>query len=91
MHPAQRIETAETPLARRGISPEHPAPSGFSILYDQRTNRHHRNRLPLSRAVSTIPESFWKLLVEGREAVSEVPADRWNIERYYDPEPGVAG
>ena len=36
-------------------------------------------------------ESFWKLLVEGREAVSEVPADRWNIERYYDPEPGVAG
>ncbi len=36
-------------------------------------------------------ESFWKLLVEGREAVSEVPADRWNIERFYDPEPGIAG
>ena len=36
-------------------------------------------------------ESFWKLLVEGREAVSEVPADRWNVERYYDPEPGITG
>ena len=36
-------------------------------------------------------ESFWKLLVEGREAVCEVPPDRWNVERYYDPEPGVAG
>lgn len=36
-------------------------------------------------------ESFWKLLVEGREAVSEVPADRWNVERFYDPEPGIAG
>lgn len=36
-------------------------------------------------------ESFWKLLTEGREAVSEVPADRWNIERFYDPEPGIAG
>ena len=36
-------------------------------------------------------ESFWKLLVEGREAVSEVPPDRWNVERYYDPEPGIAG
>src|SRR3954464_6708879 len=36
-------------------------------------------------------DSFWKLLVEGREAVCEVPADRWNIERHYDSEPGVAG
>jgi len=36
-------------------------------------------------------ESFWKLLVEGRDAVSEVPADRWNIERFYDAEPGIAG
>ncbi|MGI8604885.1 MAG: SDR family NAD(P)-dependent oxidoreductase [Verrucomicrobiales bacterium] len=36
-------------------------------------------------------ESFWKLLAEGRDAVSEVPADRWNIERFYDAEPGLAG
>lgn len=34
-------------------------------------------------------ESFWKILIEGRDAVSEVPADRWNIERFYDAEPGV--
>jgi acyl transferase domain-containing protein/acyl carrier protein len=36
-------------------------------------------------------ESFWKLLVEGREAVSDVPPDRWNVERFYDAEPGLAG
>jgi acyl transferase domain-containing protein/NADPH:quinone reductase-like Zn-dependent oxidoreductase/SAM-dependent methyltransferase/acyl carrier protein len=36
-------------------------------------------------------ESLWKLLVEGREGVVEVPPDRWNVERYYDPEPGLAG
>ena len=36
-------------------------------------------------------EGFWKLLTEGREAVTDVPADRWNIERYFDPEPGIAG
>ena len=36
-------------------------------------------------------ESLWKLLVEGREGVVEVPPDRWNVERYYDAEPGVAG
>ncbi|MGB8168186.1 MAG: SDR family NAD(P)-dependent oxidoreductase [Chthoniobacteraceae bacterium] len=39
----------------------------------------------------TDSESFWKLLVEGREAVTDVPADRWNIERYYDAEPAIAG
>ncbi len=36
-------------------------------------------------------ESFWKLLEEGREAVCEVPADRWNVERFYDAEPGIVG
>jgi acyl transferase domain-containing protein/NADPH:quinone reductase-like Zn-dependent oxidoreductase/NAD(P)-dependent dehydrogenase (short-subunit alcohol dehydrogenase family)/SAM-dependent methyltransferase/acyl carrier protein len=37
------------------------------------------------------PESFWKLLEEGREAVSDVPPDRWNVERFFDAEPGVPG
>jgi acyl transferase domain-containing protein len=37
------------------------------------------------------PESFWKLLVDGREAVSEVPADRWNVKRFYDAESGIPG
>jgi acyl transferase domain-containing protein/acyl carrier protein len=36
-------------------------------------------------------ESFWKLLIEGREAIVDAPADRWNVERYYDPEPGIVG
>ena len=36
-------------------------------------------------------ESFWKLLVEEREAVGEVPADRWNVERFFDAEPGLPG
>ncbi len=36
-------------------------------------------------------ESLWRLLVEGREGVIEIPPDRWNVERYYDSEPGLAG
>jgi acyl transferase domain-containing protein len=36
-------------------------------------------------------ESFWKLLVEGREAVSDVPPDRWNAARFFDVEPGLPG
>ncbi|MFU8802987.1 MAG: beta-ketoacyl synthase N-terminal-like domain-containing protein, partial [Bradymonadaceae bacterium] len=34
------------------------------------------------------PEAFWSLLVEGREGISEVPADRWDVDAYYDPELG---
>jgi acyl transferase domain-containing protein/NADPH:quinone reductase-like Zn-dependent oxidoreductase/SAM-dependent methyltransferase/acyl carrier protein len=36
-------------------------------------------------------ESFWKLLVEGREAVGEVPPDRWNVHRFFDTELGLPG
>ena len=36
-------------------------------------------------------EEFWKFLAEGRDAVVEVPPDRWNIARFYDPEPGLPG
>ena len=36
-------------------------------------------------------DSLWRLLIEGREAIVEIPRDRWNIERYYDAQSGVAG
>lgn len=35
------------------------------------------------------PESFWKLLAEGRSGIVEVPADRWNRDRYYDPDTSI--
>ncbi|EDY22237.1 Erythronolide synthase [Chthoniobacter flavus Ellin428] len=37
------------------------------------------------------PDALWKLLVEGREAVSDVPPDRWNVARFFDAEPGIVG
>ncbi len=33
------------------------------------------------------PNAFWQLLCEGANAIVEVPADRWNIDDYYDPDP----
>ena len=36
-------------------------------------------------------ESFWRLLVEGRSGVREVPPDRWDRERFYHPDPSVVG
>jgi len=35
--------------------------------------------------------SYWRLLCEGRNAITEVPADRWDVEALHDPTPGVAG
>ncbi len=37
------------------------------------------------------PESFWKLLVNGVDAITEIPEDRWNIEEHYHPLPGMPG
>lgn len=37
------------------------------------------------------PDSFWRLLEEGRHAVTEVPPSRWDIDAYYDPDPNRAG
>ncbi len=37
------------------------------------------------------PEAFWKLLTDGVDAVSEVPADRWNAETFFDPRAGQKG
>ncbi|MGF1637579.1 MAG: beta-ketoacyl synthase N-terminal-like domain-containing protein, partial [Cyclobacteriaceae bacterium] len=37
------------------------------------------------------PGAFWDFLKSGGDAISEVPADRWNIESFYDPNPSKAG
>src|SRR5580658_8176960 len=37
------------------------------------------------------PDEFWRLLHEGRSGVREIPADRWNVDEYYDPNPDTPG
>jgi acyl transferase domain-containing protein len=37
------------------------------------------------------PEEFWQLLHEGVDAVTEIPAERWSLETYYDPNPNSPG
>src|SRR5262245_398273 len=36
-------------------------------------------------------ESFWQLLCNGVDAITEVPPDRWDINAYYDPDPYTPG
>ncbi|GAA3213553.1 SDR family NAD(P)-dependent oxidoreductase [Actinocorallia longicatena] len=37
------------------------------------------------------PEALWRLLEDGVDAVREGPHDRWDVEAFYDREPGSRG
>lgn len=39
-------------------------------------------RVPGARGLAEL----WRLLADGVDAITEVPAERWPLERYYDPE-----
>ena len=40
---------------------------------------------------ATTPERFWVLLREGISAITEIPADRWDVDEYYDADPTSSG
>jgi acyl transferase domain-containing protein/NADPH:quinone reductase-like Zn-dependent oxidoreductase/acyl carrier protein len=37
------------------------------------------------------PEEFWKLLAEGTDCIVDVPKDRWDYRRFYDPDTDKPG
>jgi len=37
------------------------------------------------------PEAFWQLLRSGGDATGEIPAERWDVEAFYDPDRDAAG
>jgi len=37
------------------------------------------------------PQEFWAFLCEGKDAIREVPADRWDVKKLYDPDSTVPG
>ena len=39
----------------------------------------------------TSPEELWSLVRDGRDAITTVPPERWDVGAYYDPNPDVPG
>ena len=37
------------------------------------------------------PADYWEFLCKGGDAITEVPVDRWDLDRYYDPNPETPG
>ncbi|MBC1213847.1 SDR family NAD(P)-dependent oxidoreductase [Trichormus variabilis ARAD] len=37
------------------------------------------------------PEKFWELLHNGVDTITEVPADRWDVDEYYNANPNTLG
>ncbi|MBE9060856.1 type I polyketide synthase [cf. Phormidesmis sp. LEGE 11477] len=37
------------------------------------------------------PKTYWQLLRDGIDAVSEIPAQRWNADAYFDSDPDAVG
>ena len=37
------------------------------------------------------PDAYWELLMDGRDAIVETPADRWDVASYYSPDPTAPG
>jgi acyl transferase domain-containing protein/acyl carrier protein len=37
------------------------------------------------------PEKFWQLLRDGKDAITEFPSDRWDVDAYYNADPDTVG
>ena len=40
---------------------------------------------------ATNPAEFWRFLLGKGDGMSEVPADRWSLDKFYDPDPDAPG
>ncbi|WP_198119457.1 SDR family NAD(P)-dependent oxidoreductase [Massilia rhizosphaerae] len=93
----QLLDPASAPAAQPAAPVAAPALPAL-----RRTGRFPSASAPRERAVAIVGVSgrypmaenldrFWDNLKAGRDCISEVPPERWDHERYYDPDRSKAG
>ncbi len=80
---ADRAESAPV-LTARTTEPARPSPADAD---DAVAIIGLAGRYPMADDL----DEFWDNLAEGRDCVTEIPADRWDHGRYFDPDPSAAG
>jgi len=107
MMPEDRGQTAnnrgQATEDRRGVAPLHPSsvtchPSSVichpSVCSGQGSPE---NAVAIVGMACRFPggcentDDFWNILANGTNAITEIPNDRWDIDRYYDPDPKRPG
>ncbi len=81
------------------LSPAKRALYEIRILRDQVAElERHQNELIAITGLglrfpggASTPDSFWTLLADGVDAVTQVPPSRWSLDQYYDSDADAPG
>ncbi|MGG2458747.1 SDR family NAD(P)-dependent oxidoreductase [Streptomyces sp. RGM 3693] len=74
------------PVAAR-TAPAAPAPAPDAPYDDAVAVIGLTGRYPMADDL----DAFWQNLADGRDCITEIPADRWDHARYFDPDPSARG
>jgi acyl transferase domain-containing protein len=90
--PTERAVPAPPPAESRQQTPAPRAPRAAPAPVRERTRRSSgpadiaivgvSGRYPSARNL----RDFWRVLAEGRDCITEIPRDRWDHSRYFDPD-----
>ncbi|MBM0104580.1 SDR family NAD(P)-dependent oxidoreductase [Steroidobacter sp. S1-65] len=90
--PPARVATVKLPALKRR---SRTLATLASAQRDEEPNRH-QEKIAIVGMAGRYPGAenlaqFWSNLVAGRNSIQQIPADRWDVDAYYDPEPGKLG
>jgi len=88
-----------TPQNAEGLSPLKRAYLALEKLQAKLDAAERRPREPIAilgmgcryPGGANDPEQYWDLLAAGRDAITEVPPERWDVDAFYDPDPDAPG
>ncbi|MDJ0600766.1 MAG: polyketide synthase [Crocosphaera sp.] len=100
-------DTISQPIAKKSLQPENLDYKSLlqNAFLELRKMRIERDTLKFQQTEpiaiigigcrfpqgANTPEAYWQLLSSGVNTITEIPAERWDIDAYYDPDPNAPG